>query len=118
MAVNLRAIFEADMQSSQYGFRPPRDAKEAVRKVHHYTERIGLRDVVDTDLRDYSNTIPLSDGRVWRLLKQWLEVAVIELIDGTLRRTNEAKHTHRGSAQGSVISPLLANVYFRRFILA
>ncbi|MBV4481177.1 group II intron maturase-specific domain-containing protein [Pseudomonas khavaziana] len=53
-----------------------------------------------------------------RLIKQWLEVTVIERIDGKPRRTNEAKHTHRGSAQGSVISPLLANVYFRRFILA
>ncbi|WP_449104365.1 group II intron reverse transcriptase/maturase [Pseudomonas veronii] len=131
MAVNLtlQAIFEADMQPAQYGFRPRRDAKEAVRQVHHYTARVGLRDVVDTDLRDYFNTIPhgplmkclarrISDGRVLRLIKQWLEVAVIELIDGKLRRTNEAKHTHRGSAQGSVISPLLANVYFRRFILA
>lgn len=131
MAVNLtlQAIFEADMQPSQYGFRPRRDAKEAVRQVHHYTARIGLRDVVDTDLRDYFSTIPhwplmkclarrISDCRVLRLVKQWLEVAVIELIDGKPRRTNEAKHTHRGSAQGSVISPLLANVYFRRFILA
>lgn len=45
-------------------------------------------------------------------------MAVIELIDGKPRRTNEAKHTHRGSAQGSVSLPLLANVYFMRFILA
>ncbi|MBV4481178.1 hypothetical protein KVH01_14775 [Pseudomonas sp. SWRI124] len=76
MAVNLtlQAIVEADMQPSQYAFRPRRDAKEAVRQVHHYTARIGLRDVVDTDLRDYFNTIPhgplmkclarrISDGR-------------------------------------------------------
>jgi retron-type reverse transcriptase len=128
-SISLQAIFEADMQPSQYDLRPRRDAKEAVRQVHHYTAKVGLRDVVDTDLRDYLNTIPhgplmkclarrISDGRVLRLIKQWLEVAVIKLIDGKPRRTNEAKHTHRGSAQGSVISPLLANVYFRRFILA
>lgn len=60
----------------------------------------------------------ISDGRVLQLIKQWLEVAVVEYIDGKLRRTIEAKQSHRGSAQGSVISPLLANVYFRRFILA
>lgn len=131
MAVNLllQPVFEADMQPSQYGFRPRRDAKAAVRQVHYYTAKIGLRDVVDTDLRDYFNTIPhgplmkclarrISDGRVLQLIKQWLEVAVIEIVDGKPRRANEARRTHRGSAQGSVVSPLLANLYFRRFILA
>ncbi|EPZ6036735.1 reverse transcriptase domain-containing protein [Pseudomonas aeruginosa] len=53
-----------------------------------------------------------------QLIKQWLEVAVIEIVDRKPRRTNEARRTHRGSAQGSVVSPLLANLYFRRFILA
>lgn len=122
-------IFEADLCDEQYGFRSGVDAKMAIRRVYfHVTER-GRREVVDADLSDYFNTIPhgalmrclsrrIADGHVLSVVKQWLRAPVVEPDARGERRTTEAADTNRGTPQGGVISPLLANIYFRRFIPA
>ena len=130
MLIVLTPIFEADLCDEQYGFRSGVDAKMAIRRTYfHVTER-ALFEVVDADLSDYFNTIPhgplmrclsrrISDGQVLSVIKQWLRAPVVERTnDGKQRRTTEAADKHRGTPQGGVISPLLANLYFRRFILA
>lgn len=122
-------IFEADLCDGQYGFRPGVDAKMAVRRVYfHVTER-GLREVVDADLSDYFTTIPhgpsmrclsrrIADGSVLSVVKLWLRAPVVERRGRTEQRTKVAADTNRGVPQGSPISPLASNLYFRRFILA
>jgi group II intron reverse transcriptase/maturase len=122
-------IFEADLCPEQYGFRPGVDAKMAIRRAYfHVTER-GLREVVDADLSDYFNTIPhgalmrclsrrIADGQMLSTIKQWLRMPVVERSEDGQRRTTEAADTNRGVPQGGPASPMLANLYFRRFILA
>ncbi len=122
-------IFEADLLPQQYGFRPEVDAKMALRRVFWHVMQHGRREVVDADLRDYFTSIPhtplmrslcrrIADGKVLHIIKSWLTVAVVEYVDGRPVRTTEARRTKRGTPQGGVISPLLANCYFRRFLLA
>ena len=125
----LEPIFEADLPSALYAYRPQRNAQQAVVEVEERMFR-GQRDVVDADLSDYFGSLPhaellqslarrIVDRRGLHLLKQWLECAV-EDIDkrGRKRRTTEAQDNRRGIPQGSPISPLLANLYMRRFVLA
>jgi RNA-directed DNA polymerase len=122
-------IFEADLLPQQYGFRPGLDAKMALRRVYWHVTQHGRREVVDADLRDYFTSIPhsplmqslsrrIADGRMLHIIKCWLTAPVVEVIDGRRVQTTEAKRTKRGTPQGGVISPLLANCYFRRFLLA
>jgi len=122
-------IFEADLLPQQYGFRSGVDAKMAVRRVYWHVTQQGRREVVDADLRDYFTSIPhsplmrslarrIADGRVLKTIKRWLTVAVVERMNGRSVRTAEVRRTKRGTPQGGVISPLLANCYFRRFLLA
>ena len=124
----LEPIFEADLQPEQYAYRPGRSAHDAVRRVHHLLNT-GHNEVVDCDLSNYFGEIPhpellkslarrISDGRMLRLIKAWLEMAVEE-DDGESgkRRTNRARRERKGTPQGSPISPLLSSVYMRRFIL-
>jgi len=122
-------IFEADLLPQQYGFRPGLDAKMALRRVYWHVTQHGRREVVDADLRDYFTSIPhsplmrslsrrIADGRMLHIIKCWLTAPVVEIIDGRRVQTTEAKRTKRGTPQGGVISPLLANCYFRRFLLA
>jgi RNA-directed DNA polymerase len=121
-------IFEADLLDEQYGFREGLDAKMAIRKVHFHIKS-GRQEVVDGDLRDYFNAIPhgpllksvarrVADGQVLSVIKAWLDAPVIETTPHGPLRTTNARDKHRGTPQGGVISPLLANVYFRRFALA
>ncbi|HZL98911.1 MAG TPA: group II intron reverse transcriptase/maturase [Planctomycetota bacterium] len=121
-------IFEADLRSQQYGFRPGLDAKMAVRRAYFHIAEDGRTEIVDADLTDYFNTIPhgplmrcvsrrVADGQVLAVVKRWLEAPVVERCGSHVRRTAEARSKHRGTPQGGVISPLLANLYFRRFIL-
>jgi RNA-directed DNA polymerase len=129
MVLALGPIFEADLCEEQMGFRPGRDAKTAVRLVYYQVRQKGRQEVVDADLRDYFNTIPhgalmkslsrrVADGQVLSVITQWLEAPVEErLLNGSTVRTTQAKDTRRGTPQGGVVSPLLANVYFRRFVL-
>jgi RNA-directed DNA polymerase len=122
-------IFETDLLPQQYGFRPGLDAKMALRRVYWHVTQHGRREVVDADLRDYFTSIPhsplmrclsrrISDGRMLHIIKGWLTAPVVEAIEGRPVQTTEARRTKRGTPQGGVISPLLANCYFRRFLLA
>lgn len=123
----LEPIFEADMAPEQYGYRPNRSAKDAVQQVHKLVNR-GYRDVVDADLSGYFDSIPhpelmksvarrVSDRHMLALIKQWLVVPVEEDDgNGRPRRSTKAKDQKRGVPQGAPISPLLANLYMRRFL--
>ena len=114
----LMPIFEADFHPFSFGFRPRRSAHQAIEAI-----REGLRtdktEVVDADLSKYFDTIPhkdllrqvakrVSDGMVLKLIKQWLRAPIMEQ-DGVGK--GNLKSNERGTPQGGVISPLLANIY-------
>ena len=128
LLIVLEPIFEADLQDEQYAYRANRSALDAVRAVHGLLNT-GYREVVDADLSGYFDSIPhaelmqcvarrVSDKAVLHLLKMWL-VAPVEEKDGRghIHRTTRNKDEGRGSPQGAPISPLLANLYMRRFVL-
>src|ERR1017187_1585026 len=124
----LDPIFEDDLPPEQYAYRQGRNAQQAVIDAEE-TLYQGHLDVVDADLADYFGSIPhadlmrslarrIVDSRVLHLIKMWLECAVEETDDrGRKKRTTEAKDSGRGIPQGYPISPLLANLYMRRFVL-
>ena len=124
----LEPIFEADLQPEQHAYRPGRSALDAVRQVHALLNT-GHTEVVDADLSGYFDTIPhaelmksvsrrISDRHLLGLIKMWLEAPVEEIDDrGRHHRTTRNKDEHRGCPQGAPISPLLSNLYMRRFIL-
>jgi RNA-directed DNA polymerase len=124
----LEPIFEEDFPDEQYGYRPARSAHDAVRTIHRWVNQ-GHREVVDADLSGYFDSIPhhellksvarrVSDGAVLNLIQQWLETPVEETDErGNKTRTTVNKDSGRGTPQGAPISPLLANLYMRRFIL-
>lgn len=122
-------IFETDLLPQQYGFRPGVDAKMALRRVYWHVTEQGRREVVDADLRDYFTSIPhsplmrclsrrIADGRVLKTVRRWMTAPVVERVEGRMVQTAEARRKKRGTPQGGVISPMLANLYFRRFVLA
>ena len=109
----LEPIFEADLAEHSYGFRPGRGAKDALRRVDTLL-RTGHAWVVDADLKSYFDTIPherllalvkerVADGRVLALVESFLRAGVREAAKGW-------QPTERGTPQGGVLSPLLANV--------
>jgi group II intron reverse transcriptase/maturase len=124
----LEPIFEADLQPEQHAYRPGRSALDAVRQVQSLLDA-GHREVVDADLSGYFDSIPhaelmtsvarrVSDGCLLGLIKSWLEAPVEERDErGRTHRTTRAKDEGRGTPQGAPLSPLLSNLYMRRFIL-
>ena len=124
----LEAIFEADLQPEQYAYRANRSALEAVGKVHSLLNT-GHTEVVDADLSGYFDSIPhaelmksvarrVSDRHMLHLIKMWLEAPVEEIDErGRHHRTTRNRDERRGTPQGAPISPLLSNLYMRRFIL-
>jgi len=124
----LEPIFEADLQPEQYAYRAHRNALEAVGKVHSLLST-GHTEVVDADLSGYFDGIPhaelmksvarrVSDRHLLHLIKMWLEAPVEEIDErGRHHRTTRNKDERRGTPQGAPISPLLSNLYMRRFVL-
>jgi RNA-directed DNA polymerase len=125
----LQPIFEADLQPEQYAYRTGRSALDAVGEVNRLVN-YGFKEVVDADLSGYFDTIPhpelmkclsrrISDGSLLHLIKMWLQAPVEETDErGHTRRTTQSKDERCGMPQGAPISPLLSNLYMRRFILA
>jgi len=119
-------IFEADLDSSAFGYRPNRSAADAIKEVHRLLCQ-GYTDVVDADLRKYFDTIPhrelmqsvarrIVDRHVLRLIKLWLKTPVEETDGDGKRWLTGGKRSTCGTPQGGVISPLLANLYMNRFL--
>ncbi len=122
----LEPIFEVDFEDCSYGFRPGRSAHDALVEVRGHLEA-GYCAVYDADLQGYFDSIPhkqllacvrqrISDRRVVKLIRMWLRVPVVEPPSasggaGKGRR----RRAIRGTPQGGVISPLLANIYLHWF---
>jgi RNA-directed DNA polymerase len=114
----IEPIFEADFQDNSYGFRPKRSAHQAVQDVKEHLLK-GKTDVIDADISKYFDTIPhdklmqlvakrIVDKNILRLIKMWLKAPVVEERgDGK----KEYKGNDKGTPQGGIVSPLLANIY-------
>jgi group II intron reverse transcriptase/maturase len=116
----MEPIYEtAEFYDFSYGFRPGRNAHEAVKALHHNIMELGTGWILDVDIRKYFDTMKhehlrefvhrrVRDGVLTRLIGKWLKAGVLE--DGQIK-TNE-----EGTPQGGVISPLLANIYLHEVL--
>lgn len=122
----LEPIFEAEFVDEAHGYRPQRSGVDAVKQVHQAL-REGYTQVVDADLSKYFDTIPhpqlmrciarrVMDGKMLRLVRMWLKVPVQERDPDGTRRYTGGRNSSKGTPQGGVISPLLANVYMHRYL--
>jgi RNA-directed DNA polymerase len=122
----LEPIFEADFEDNVYAYRPERSAHDALAEVRRRLYE-GQEHVVDADVTKYFDTLPhaellqsvarrVADGKILRLLKLWLKSPVEEVDERGNRRMTGGKKSKRGTPQGGVVSPLLANVYINRLL--
>ena len=118
----LEPIFEADFEGCSFGFRPKRNAHQALDELQAAL-RAGRTTVYDADLASYFDTIDhdrllqqlarrIADRSVLRLIRLWLRCPVVEEDEQGRRRTT---HPRQGTPQGGVISPLVANIYLHDF---
>jgi RNA-directed DNA polymerase len=119
----LEPIFEADFEDCSYGFRPGRSAHDALRAIQAHLKE-GKTTVYDADLAGYFDSIPhdkliacvrmrVVDGSVLQLIKQWLNAPVVE--PAKEGKPPTVRRNDRGTPQGGVLSPLLANIYLHWF---
>ncbi|MBV8610628.1 MAG: group II intron reverse transcriptase/maturase [Singulisphaera sp.] len=118
----LEPIFEADFLDSSDGFRPGKNAHQAIDAIRQYVTA-GWTEVYDADLKSYFDTIPhdallkclevrIADRSVLRLIRLWLATPVIETDTNGRTAVSRPK---QGTPQGGVVSPLLANIYLHWF---
>lgn len=118
----LEPIFEADFMECSYGFRPERNAHQALTEIRHHV-KAGFTEVYDADLKGYFDTIPhdklmaglrmrIADRSVLKLIRMWLKAPVVEEDEDGKPRVSRQR---RGTPQGGVISPLLANSFLHWF---
>src|ERR1700726_3126790 len=124
----LEPIFEADLPTEQYAYRADRSALDAVQHVHKLINT-GHGQIVDADLSSYFDSVPhaelmrsvarrVVDGAMLHLIKMWLEAPVEETDErGNKHRSTRNRDEGRGTPQGPPISPILSNLYMRRFVL-
>ena len=125
MAVKLiiEPIFEADFNDCSYGYRPGRSAQDAIKAIQGHLKD-GKSEVYDADLSGYFDSIPhdkliaclrmrIVDGSVLRLIRQWLKAPVLDSTDKG--KGPKVTRNDKGTPQGGVISPLLANLYLHWF---
>ena len=125
----IEPIFEADFEDCSYGFRPGRNAHQALEQIATALKE-GKTEVYDADLEGYFDSIPhdklmkclrmrVVDGAVLKLIKQWLEAPVVEEDQSDENRGGKPRRkvtrNTQGTPQGGVISPLLANLYLHWF---
>lgn len=122
VALLLQPIWEADSHGHSYAYRPRRNAPQAMDAIRTALLS-GRTEVIDADLSGYFDSIPhrellrlvarrVSDGRILALIRAWLRAPIVERDPDTGRTT--VTGNHRGTPQGGVISPLLANLYLNR----
>ncbi len=122
VALLLLPIWEADSHPHSYAYRPKRNAQQAMDAISAGL-RSGRTEVIDADLSGYFDNIPhrellrlvarrVSDGGILALIKAWLRAPIVERDPDTGRPT--VTSNRRGTPQGGVISPLLANLYLNR----
>jgi len=120
----LEPIFEADFLDCSYGFRPGRSAHQALKEIQTHLWA-GDQVVYDADLKGYFDSIPhgklmaclrmrIADRSVLRLIRMWLDAPIVEPTQGP-GVTPTARRSEKGTPQGGVISPLLANLYLHWF---
>ena len=118
----IEPIFEADFMDCSYGFRPKRSAHDALAEVRKHLKK-GLNAAYDADLRGYFDSIPheklmkclrmrIVDGSVLKLIRMWLKAPIVEQDRNGGKKVTRSR---KGTPQGGVISPLLANVYLHWF---
>ncbi len=118
----IEPIFEADFQDCSYGFRPKRSTHQALEQIRQHLKD-GLTEIYDADLKGYFDSIPhdklmacvkmrITDRSVLELIRMWLAAPIVEEKEG--KKMPPTKND-KGTPQGGVISPLLANIYLHWF---